>query len=83
LCASSTTDTISTRNIPRTTPLTNPLNCGPPAALESHVAVTAICRSDCDRHRRAQIVASHTAVPQSKEDDEWAQASLDDWLESK
>jgi Arc/MetJ-type ribon-helix-helix transcriptional regulator len=40
-----------------------------------------------DRHRRAQIaaqiVASYTAVPQSTEDHEWAQASLDDWLESK
>jgi Arc/MetJ-type ribon-helix-helix transcriptional regulator len=39
-----------------------------------------------DRHRRAQIaaqiVASYTAVPQSAEDDEWAQASVSDWFSS-
>jgi Arc/MetJ-type ribon-helix-helix transcriptional regulator len=40
-----------------------------------------------DRHRRAQIgariVASYAALPQSADDDEWAQASVDDWTESK
>ena len=55
-------------------------------ATRSHVIRVALAGL-YDVHRRAligaQIVASYTAVPQASEDDEWAQASLDDWFASE